>query len=70
MFGHPRLGKILSISGILIAFALLVLNIYSFPIPPAESGSIDLGPLTALWYLAVTIQIARSMKWVCGLTPS
>jgi hypothetical protein len=70
MFGHPRLGKIFSISGIVIALALLVLNIYSFPIPPAESGSIDLGPLVALWYLAVTIQIARSMKWVEGMTVS
>lgn len=64
MYTHPRFGKIFSISGVLITLALLVLNIYTFPIPPGESGSIDLGPLVALWYLAVTIQIARSMKWV------
>jgi hypothetical protein len=64
MFNNPRLGKILSISGILIALALLVLNISAFPVPPAESGSIDLGPLAALWYLAVTIRIAASLKWV------
>ena len=64
MFKHPRLGKIFSITGVIIALALLVLNIYSFPIPPAESGSIDLGPLVALWYLAVTIGIAMSFKWV------
>lgn len=70
MFNHPRLGKILSISGVLITLALLVLNIYTFPIPPGESGSIDLGPLVALWYLAVTIQIARSMKRVNELTTS
>jgi hypothetical protein len=64
MFKHPRLGKIFSITGIIIALALLVFNIYSFPIPPAESGSIDLGPLVALWYLVVTIRIAMSFKWV------
>jgi hypothetical protein len=64
MFKHPRLGKIFSITGIIIALALLVFNIYSFPIPPAESGSIDLGPLVALWYLVVTIRIAMSLKWV------
>ena len=64
MFKHPRLGKIFSITGIIIALALLVLNITTFPVPPAESGSIDLGPLAALWYLAVTIRIAMSFKWV------
>jgi hypothetical protein len=64
MFKHPRLGKIFSISGILITLALLFLNIYTFPIPPGESGSVDLGPLVALWYLAVTIRIAMSLKWV------
>jgi Domain of unknown function (DUF4386) len=64
MYKHPRFGKIFSISGVLITLALLVLNIYTFPIPPGESGSVDLGPLVALWYLAVTIQIARSFKWV------
>jgi len=70
MFRHPRLGKIFSITGIIIALALLIFNIYSFPIPPAESGSIDLGPLAALWYLAVTIRIAMSFKWIDGLTTS
>lgn len=64
MYKHPRFGKIFSISGVLITLALLVLNIYTFPIPPGESGSIDLGPLVALWYLAVTIRIATSFKWV------
>jgi hypothetical protein len=70
MYKHPRLGKIFSITGIIVTFALLVFNIYTFPVPPAESGSIDLGPLVALWYLAVTIRIAMSFKWVNGLTSS
>lgn len=64
MFKHPRLGRIFSIAGVIIALALLVFNIYFFPVPPAESGSIDLGPLVALWYLAVTIRVAMSFRWV------
>lgn len=64
MYTHPRFGKIFSISGVLVTLALLIVNIYTFPIPPAESGSIDLGPLVALWYLAVTIRIVMSFKWV------
>jgi hypothetical protein len=67
MFRHPRFGKIFSITGILAAIALLVLNIYTFPYPPAESGSFDMGPLVALWYLAVMIQTARSLGWIDGL---
>ena len=55
---HPRFGKIWGISGILISCALLVLNFLSFPEPPAESGSVDLGPLTALWMFAVYIRLA------------
>ncbi len=74
MYKHPRLGKIFSISGILVTLALLILNIYTFPIPPAESNSIDLGPLVALWYLAVTIRLAMSFKWVdktiSGVSPA
>ncbi len=64
MYKHPRFGKIFSITGVIVTLALLVLNIYTFPIPPGESGSIDLGPLVALWYLAVTIRITMSFKWV------
>jgi hypothetical protein len=50
---HPRLGA-----------ALLVLNLASFPTPPANAGSIDIGPLVGLWYLAVTLVIFRSLSWV------
>jgi len=64
MFRHPRFGKIFSISGILLFSALLILNLYTFPKPPAESGLVDLGPLTGLWALAVNIQALRSVKWM------
>lgn len=54
---HPRFGKIWGITGIVIGFALLALNMYSFPYPPAESGSVDLGPLTAIWMFAVFLRL-------------
>jgi len=63
MLSHPKLGKIIGGVGILIGLGLLVLNIYTFPIPPGEAGLIDLGPFTALWYLAVTIMISISYGW-------
>jgi len=68
MLSHPRLGKIIGGIGIILGMGLLFLNIYSFPIPPGESGLIDLGPFTALWYLTVTVMMTVSLKWVNELT--
>jgi hypothetical protein len=68
MFGiaaytHPRLGRVLGVAGVLLASALLVLNIVTFPIPPSTGGTFDLGPFAGLWYFVVTIQITRSLSW-------
>jgi hypothetical protein len=64
MLRHPRLGVPFGASGALIALALLALNLWSFPAPPGESGLVDLGPLVGLWYLAVTLRMAGSLRWV------
>jgi len=64
MFNHPKFGKIFSISGIIISIALIILNAIPFPVPPANSGLIDLGPLVGLWYLAATINIIIKYKWI------
>ena len=63
-FSHPKLGKIISVTGIIISILLIVLNAVSFPVPPADAGLIDVGPLVGLWYLAVTILIIINLKWV------
>lgn len=60
---HPRFGLLFSASGILIAAALFAFNMVTFPVPPANAGSVDLGPLIGLWFLAVTIQVFRSFGW-------
>lgn len=60
---HPRLGRLVGSAGVVIAVGLLVLNLYTFPTPPAEAGLVDLGPAVGLWYLVVTVMVLRSLKW-------
>lgn len=53
MLGHPRYGRVWGGLGILSSAALLYLNLDTFPYAPAEMGSVDLGPLVAIWFLGV-----------------
>jgi hypothetical protein len=64
IYSHPRLGKVLSITGVGIGLAGLFLNLQSFPTPPGEAGSFDIGPLVGMWFLVITIQIIRNFKWL------
>ena len=57
----PSFNKILGLIGSLIAFALLTLNLYTFPNPPADSGLFDLGPFLGLWTLVVYIWFAIAL---------
>jgi hypothetical protein len=59
MVRDARFGAILGIAGIVIAVALLILNLSTFPTPPAAKNLLDLGPLLGLWYLVVTIMMIR-----------
>jgi hypothetical protein len=59
MFGDARFGWILGTAGVLIAMALLILNLWTFPTPPAAKNLVDLGPLVGIWYLVVTIMVIR-----------
>jgi hypothetical protein len=63
MLRHPRFGPLFAYSGLVIGALLLILNLYTFPTPPANAGLIDLGPFVGLWYLAVTVQMWRSLGW-------
>lgn len=63
VYQHPKLGKIFSIAGILISLLMIISNVISFPIPPSEVF-IDFGPFIGLWYLAITIKITFSRKWI------
>ena len=63
-YQHPKLGKIFSIIGITVALLMIATNISVFPTPPGSSGLMDFGPFIGLWYLAITIKILFSYKWV------
>jgi len=66
MLKHPRYGKAFGITGFLVAVPFLVgLKFYTFPYPPKDVGFTfwDPGPWTDIWYLAVTVQLWRSLKW-------
>jgi hypothetical protein len=58
---RPGFGIAVGASGVVLALSLLVLNLASFPRPPAEAGSIDLGPLAALWWLVVIALYLRQV---------
>lgn len=60
MYREPRFGRLLGGFGVASASALLVFNLATFPHGPADSGLVDLGPLTGLWWLWVIIQIKRT----------
>ena len=64
MLRHPRFGKAMGIAGLVLAAAVLGLNLLSFPTPPAEAGLLDIGPAVGLWYLVGTILMWRSISWV------
>jgi hypothetical protein len=53
MCRYSKLGMVLGVSGMVVAAGLLILNMSSFPVPPAEAGLVDLGPVTGVWWLAV-----------------
>ena len=64
MFRHPRFGAIWGTVALLVGGGLLVLNLATFPDPPGEAGSVDLGSLSGVLYLFVSIRVLMSLKWV------
>ncbi len=60
---HPRFGRAYAATGLLLAAALIGLNLAAFPKNPGRAGLIDLGPLIGVWYLWVTLRMAWSLRW-------
>ena len=59
MYRHRDFGKVIGAFGVVSAAALLCFNLYTFPYIPADSGLVDLGPVTGLWWIAVIVQFLR-----------
>ena len=58
MLRHPRFGKVFGGIGIVLFVLAAILNLRAAPDPPNP----DIGPIAALWVLAVYIQMLRSAK--------
>lgn len=63
MLRHPSFGRVLGGLGVALGALLLGYNLWYFPTPPADAGSIDWGPFVALWLLAVFVQQLRALGW-------
>ena len=60
LFGYSMIKrkgfwKIVGFIGSALGLLLLGFNLFYFPIPPADAGSIDWGPFVAIWYLALSL---------------
>jgi hypothetical protein len=53
------------LSGITVfaGLLLLVLNLWTFPIPPGESGLFDVGPFVGLWFMVLSVRMLFSVTW-------
>ena len=63
MLRHPHFGRVWGGLGMAAAALLLYLNLDTFPRGPAYAGSVDVGPLLAVWFLAVygrTLWLSRA----------
>jgi hypothetical protein len=60
---HPRFGRLYAASGLLLAIALIGLNLAAFPENPGRAGLVDVGLLVGGWYLWVTLRMAASLGW-------
>ncbi|MBD0333312.1 MAG: hypothetical protein ICV66_11715, partial [Chitinophagaceae bacterium] len=54
-WGHPALKKFFLAIGMVLSVLALAFNMWYFPVPPGETGSIDFGPFVALWYIIMLL---------------
>ncbi len=63
LWKHPRFGMVLGGITVFAGLLLLVLNLWTFPTPPGESGLFDIGPFVGLWYVVLSVRMLLSVKW-------
>ena len=57
LWRHPRFRPLTAGGGVLAGLCLLVLNIATFPTPPAEAGLFDAGPFVGIWYVWLSVRV-------------
>ncbi len=67
LFGYSMIKrkgfwKIVGFIGLALGLLLLGFNLFYFPIPPADAGSIDWGPFVAIWYMVVSVILLSSRE--------
>ena len=63
LWKHPRFGIVLGGITISAGLLLLVLNLWTFPAPPADSGLFDVGPFVGVWFVVLSLRMMSSVKW-------
>ncbi len=63
LWKHPRFGLVLGGITLFAGLLLLVLNLWTFPTPPVESGLVDVGPFIGLWFVVLSVRMMFSVKW-------
>lgn len=53
--------------GLVSGMLLIGFNLYYFPTPPSTVGSVDFGPLVALWLVVIFILLLVNRKEICSM---
>ncbi len=64
MWNHPKLGKWWGVLSVVLVGPHFIMKAITFPVPPAEAGLFDAGPLVSLWFALVLVQIGRNVRWM------
>lgn len=65
-FQRKGMLKIMGIAGIIFSLLLLTFNLWYFPQPPGNAGSVDFGPFVAIWLIWVYLILLISKKETAG----
>lgn len=62
--GHPKLGFILPVLGIIIGMFILAVNFQSFPETPETAEITGMGPAISLWHFLIALVMLLSSSWI------